>query len=71
MMKYTLFRLLAFSGMRIGELIALEWSDVDFASQSVSINKTLTLDKYGQATVRSPKTTNSRRIVIERSCWMM
>ncbi|WP_269323549.1 hypothetical protein [Lactobacillus delbrueckii] len=36
MMKYTLFRLLAFSGMRIGELIALEWSDVDFVSQSVS-----------------------------------
>ncbi len=64
MMKYTLFRLLAFSGMRIGELIALEWSDVDFARQSVSINKTLTLDKYGQATVGSPKTTNSNRTVL-------
>lgn len=64
MMQYTLFRLLAFSGMRIGELIALEWSDVDFFRKTVSINKTLTLDKAGKSTVGSPKTSNSNRTIM-------
>lgn len=64
MMKYTLFRLLAFSGMRIGELIALEWSDVDFFRKTVSINKTMTLDKAGKYTIGSPKTTSSNRTIM-------
>ena len=64
MMKYTLFRLLAFSGMRIGELIALEWSDVDFFRKTVSISKTLTLDKKGKFTVGSPKTASSNRTIM-------
>ncbi|MCD5514046.1 site-specific integrase [Lactobacillus delbrueckii] len=64
MMKYTLFRLLAFSGMRIGELIALEWSDVDFFRKTVSINKTLTLDKAGKSTIGSPKTASSNRTIM-------
>lgn len=64
MMKYTLFRLLAFSGMRIGELIALEWADVDFFRKTVSINKTLTLSKAGKSTIGSPKTTNSNRTIM-------
>ncbi|APG70013.1 site-specific integrase [Lactobacillus delbrueckii subsp. lactis] len=64
MMKYTLFRLLAFSGMRIGELIALEWSDFDFFRKTVSINKTLTLDKAGKSTIGSPKTASSNRTIM-------
>lgn len=64
MMKYTLFRLLAFSGMRIGELIALNWSDVDFFRKTVSINKTLTLDKGGKYTIGSPKTASSNRTIM-------
>ncbi|WP_302187852.1 site-specific integrase [uncultured Lactobacillus sp.] len=64
MMKYTLFRLLAFSGMRIGELIALEWSDVDFFRKTVSINKTVTLDKAGKYTIGSPKTASSNRKIM-------
>ncbi len=63
-MKYALFRLLAFSGMRIGELIALEWSDIDFFRKTVSINKTLTLDKAGNYTVGRPKTTSSNRVIM-------
>ncbi|MDA3795738.1 site-specific integrase [Lactobacillus delbrueckii] len=64
MMKYTLFRLLTFSGMRIGELIALEWSDVDFFRKTVSINKTLTLDKGGKSTIGSPKTASGNRTIM-------
>lgn len=63
-MKYALFRLLAFSGMRIGELIALEWSDIDFFRKTVSINKTLTLDKNGKIKIGNPKTANSNRTVM-------
>ncbi|MBA1394083.1 site-specific integrase, partial [Lactobacillus sp. XV13L] len=35
---YTFFRLLAYSGMRKGEILALTWSDIDFENKTVSIN---------------------------------
>lgn len=35
------FYLLAFSGMRSGELLALKWSDVDFNTNEIRITKTL------------------------------
>ena len=37
---YEFFSLLAFSGMRIGEAILLQWKDIDFVNNSISINKT-------------------------------
>lgn len=36
-----IFVMLAFTGMRVGELCALKWSDVDFESKEFSITKTL------------------------------
>src|SRR3954467_15818553 len=38
---YMLFSLLAYSGIRIGESLALKWSDVDFKRGSIRISKTL------------------------------
>ncbi|EUJ53826.1 site-specific integrase [Listeria fleischmannii] len=38
---YNLFRLLAFSGARKGEILALQTSDIDFSRKGVKINKTL------------------------------
>lgn len=35
------FYLLAFSGMRSGELLALKWSDIDFENNEIRITKTL------------------------------
>lgn len=35
------FHLLAFTGMRIGELLALKWSDIDFEKKEINIIKTL------------------------------
>lgn len=35
------FYLLAFSGMRVGEVCALKWSDINFESNQVKITKTL------------------------------
>lgn len=38
---YALFRLLAYSGLRKGELYSLKWSDIDFDKQILSITKNL------------------------------
>lgn len=37
---YTFFRLLAYSGMRSGECLALQWKDIDFNDQTITITKT-------------------------------
>jgi len=54
----TLLRLLFYSGMRISEALALNWSDIDFQEKSVSISKTLSQSKHGYK-VSSPKTNAS------------
>jgi integrase len=37
---YPMFLLLAYTGMRVGELCALKWKDVDFEEETISITKT-------------------------------
>lgn len=58
--KYALFRLLAFSGMRVGECLALTWHDLDFNKKMVSISKTVASIKGG-VIVQPPKTVSSNR----------
>ncbi|NYA66605.1 tyrosine-type recombinase/integrase, partial [Lactobacillus salivarius] len=38
---YMLFKTLAYTGMRIGELIALTWQDIGFIKGTIDINKTV------------------------------
>lgn len=38
---YTLFSLLAYSGIRIGESLALKWTDINFRRGTIRISKTL------------------------------
>lgn len=52
---YALFRLLFFTGLRINEALALEWSDIDFKAKTLNINKTLKLVDR-KLTVGKPKT---------------
>lgn len=54
--NYTLILVLAYSGMRIGELLGLMVSDVDFENNLIMINRT----RDGKG-VRTPKTRNSYR----------
>ncbi|MFC6314775.1 tyrosine-type recombinase/integrase [Lapidilactobacillus achengensis] len=61
--KYTLFRVLAFCGVRRGECLALTWNDINFTDSTMRINKTLTQGKGGKQIVQSPKTKNSRRTI--------
>ena len=55
-----------FTGIRLGELLALEWSDIDFINYTLKISKTaFTITKYGKdlAYINSPKTNTSKRII--------
>ncbi|MBL1227825.1 tyrosine-type recombinase/integrase [Enterococcus sp. BWB1-3] len=54
----TMYRLLAFSGIRGGEALALTWKDMDFEKGLLTINKTLSLTKNGYS-VLPPKTKSS------------
>ncbi len=60
---YPFFRLLAFSGLRRGEALALTWKDIDFSNNKISITKTLTLGLENEPIVQSPKTRESIRII--------
>lgn len=64
--------LLLNTGMRIGEALALEWSDINFEKRTISITKTLTQVKsrdgsegknYISVIENTPKTKNSIRVI--------
>ena len=59
---YTLFRLLAFSGCRIGEILALTWDNINFKTNEMTIKKTVARsDKHYIS--ETPKTKKSNRII--------
>ncbi|WP_336663716.1 tyrosine-type recombinase/integrase [Kurthia gibsonii] len=62
---YTLFRLLAYSGMRKGEALALTWKDIDFKDNEIRINKALSRGKDNQLYVKSTKTGIARTIKMD------
>ena len=64
---------LAHTGLRCGELQALKWSDIDFCSKTVTVNKNLSMvcdrDRNGErknhkkAKIKGTKTASGNRIV--------
>lgn len=40
-MDYVVFSTLAYTGMRLGELLALQWKDINFKEHTIAITKTL------------------------------
>lgn len=51
-----------YSGLRIGELIALQWSDIDFAKGILTVSKSCHDSKNGLI-IDEPKTATSRRMI--------
>lgn len=61
--KFTLFRVLAFGGLRRGECLALTWQDISFTDKTIRVNKTLTQGEKGRQIVQAPKTRKGRRTI--------
>lgn len=59
---YTALQVLFYSGIRCGEMLALELSDIDFEQNTISITKTLHHTEEGYK-VAPPKTENGTRVV--------
>lgn len=59
---YIMFHLLAFTGGRKGEVLALHWNDIDFKNKTISLNKTL-FHEANQFSFLTSKTANSRRSI--------
>ena len=57
------FRLLAFTGMRKSEVLALQWKDISLFNQELTIGKTLATDEFDQIVVQEPKTVSSQRSI--------
>lgn len=62
----AMFRVLAYTGIRKGELQALNWDDIDFNNNTININKTLSINSEYKITVQTPKSKSSiRKISID------
>ena len=60
---YMLFKTLAYTGLRIGELIALTWQDIDFIKGTIDINKTVSIGYHGKVIITDGKTESSNRTI--------
>lgn len=59
--KITLYKLLLSTGLRVGEALALSWSDIDFKECYIKVHKTIV--QQSRNIQESPKTKDSNRTV--------
>lgn len=52
---YEFVSLLLCTGMRIGEVSALTWGDIDYGQNVIHVTKTVTFNEGGTMTIGSPK----------------
>lgn len=57
------FRILAFTGLRKSEVLALQWSDIDLFNQELTIGKTIAVDENHEIIIQEPKTISSKRVI--------
>lgn len=62
---YPIFKLLAYTGIRVGELCALKWKDINFEEESISITKTYynPVNNIRKYQLVPPKTQKAKRTI--------
>lgn len=60
---YAFFRLLAYSGIRKGEALALQWKDIDLAHNIITIERTESKGIDDRLMITTPKTPNAYRTI--------
>lgn len=64
MKAYTMFHLLAFTGLRRGEIFGLKWKDINFQKMTLSVERTLIYNQQiKEFQFSTPKTKNSKRTI--------
>ena len=58
----TIIKLLLYTGLRAGEALGLQWTDLDFENRTISVNHTLS-DVGGKHFLTTPKTKSSKRVI--------
>ncbi|MGE6602638.1 tyrosine-type recombinase/integrase [Lysinibacillus fusiformis] len=62
--RYAMFFTMARTGLRIGEILSLEWGDIDSINNTIDVNKTVYYDNDTNLPVVSDtKTTSSERVI--------
>lgn len=61
---YTLFYVLAYTGLRKGEALTLEWRDIDFLHRTLTVCRTLSKGLNDRNIIQTPKTSNSARTIV-------
>jgi len=59
----ALYVLAVTTGMRLGELLALNWRDVDLRSRTVTVNGSVAITLDGETVVGAPKTDAAKRTI--------
>lgn len=59
----AIFRLLAFTGMRKSEVLALRWKDIDLFGAKLSVNQIVAYGEDSQIIYQTPKTKKSKRTI--------
>lgn len=59
--RYAFFFLIAYTGLRKGEVLALTWKDINLKNKTLSVTKTLATGKNSKLIIQKPKTKNSIR----------
>ena len=63
---YTFFILLYYTGMRKGEIQALCWSDIDFNSNEIIVNKTLSIKTQSDYKITTTKNYINRKVKMSK-----
>lgn len=65
----TYFTVALFSGFRRGEMVGLNWEDIDNDNQTIAIQKAISMSESGQYT-KDPKTESGKRTIkLPKSCF--